>query len=107
MSTLVDYLSTRFVTQDSIDTQKQVADAQQAILDRQYAEGKRNVFDYYNLSSEVQAAGTANQKYVDENGGAFGFLKIIPWWLWLLVIGGIFFYIGGFSWLRNILKKKS
>jgi len=105
MSKLDDYLSTWFITQDSIDTQKQVADAQQAIVDRQYAEGKRNVFDYYSLSSEIQAAGTANQKYVDENGGVFGFLKIIPWWVWPLAVLAVFYYIGGFSWLRNIIKK--
>ena len=104
MSKLVDYLSTWFVSDDSIQTQREVADAQQAILDRQYSEGKRGMFEYWGLSGEISDAGTANADYVDENDNP---LRIVPWWGWLALAGVVFWYLGGFTYLRGILAKKA
>ena len=102
MSKLVDYLSTYFVSDDSIQTQKEVAVAQQAALDRQYAEGKRGLFDYWSMSSEVKAAGDANARYVAENDNP---LSIVPWWMWAAVVIAAFWYLGGFIWLKGILAR--
>ena len=43
-------------------------------------------------------------------GGAgqilWGILKGVPWWLWLLAIGGLFFYLGGGPVLEFLARKK-
>jgi hypothetical protein len=104
MSKFQDFLSTFFVTDDSIQTQAEVAAAQQAALDRQRAEGKRGLLDYWSLSREVGKAGTANRDYVDDNDNP---LAIVPWWIWLAAAGAAFWYLGGFTWLRGILARRS
>ena len=103
MSSIADWLAAKFITQDSIDTQAEVAAAQQRELDRQYSEGKRGFFEYYGLSREVQNAGVANQKFVDDNSNIFA---TVPWWVWVSLIGCAFWYLGGFVYLRGILAKK-
>jgi hypothetical protein len=103
MPSLTDYLSTWFISDEQIQTHKDVADAQQAILDRQYDEGKRGVIDYLSLSNEVQNAGTELEEYRDENDNILG---VIPWWIWLALAGVAFWYLGGFIWIRNILAKR-
>lgn len=101
MSKLVDYLSTWYVSDDAIQDERDRDLAQQAILDRQYAEGKRGLFSYYGLSSEVKGNGL--EEYVDDNDNI---LRIVPWWIWLAVAVGAFWYLGGFTYLRGILARQ-
>tara|TARA_R110000868_G_scaffold395344_1_gene666981 strand:+ start:1147 stop:1452 length:306 start_codon:yes stop_codon:yes gene_type:complete len=101
MSKLVDYLSTWFVDEDAIQDERERDLVQQAILDRQYQEGKRGFLDYYSLSSEV--SGNGLEEYVDENDNP---LSIVPWWIWVALIGAAFWYLGGFIWLKGILARK-
>ncbi len=103
MSKLTDYFSTWFVTDDSIQTQAEVAAAQQAALDRQRAEGKRGWLEHWSLSREIKAAGDASQRYVEDNDNPFA---VVPWWIYAAAIVGIFWYLGGFGLLRGILNRK-
>ena len=104
MSKLVDYLSTWFISDDELQTHKDVAAAQQAILDRQVNEGKRGFFEYISLSSEVQAAGSDLAKYRDKNDNP---LSVVPWWVWVALVGCALWYLGGFTWLRGSLARKT
>lgn len=113
MAGFIDWLAATFYTsQDQRDTARQVADAEQAVLDRQISEGKRTVTDYQNLSSQVQDAGGPA---VDRALGKPGWrglpsLVLHYWFIWLpagLLVWLIFF--GGWAvvlgWLRKAFKK--
>lgn len=104
MSKFIDYLSTFFIADDEIATHKAVSEAQQAIIDRQHAEGKRGFFEYVSLSKEVQAAGSDLSKYRDKNDDI---IKVVPFWAWVALAIAAFAYLGGFKWLKGILAKKS
>lgn len=34
-------------------------------------------------------------------------LAFVPWWAWLVGAGAVFYYLGGFVYLRGILAKRS
>ena len=101
---LTDYLSTWYISDQDIAVHQQVAEAQQAIAERQYLEGTLSLPEYLAINGEIASAGSYLQDYKAANDNP---LKIIPWWVWVLAIGGAFFYLGGFTWLRGILAKKS
>lgn len=103
MTTLVDYLSTWFISDEEIATHKTVADAQQVIIDRQMREGKRGFFEYLSLTKEVQAAGSDLGKYRDKNDNP---LSVVPWWMWLAAAVAAFWYLGGLTWLKGSLARK-
>jgi hypothetical protein len=108
MKTFTDWLAATFYTPDDlVQTHKDVAASQQAILDRQYAQGKTGMFDYLAMTQEIGDAGTMLQDYKDTNGGTGGFLKTIPWFVWagLALVG--FWWLGGFYWIKGILKPKA
>jgi hypothetical protein len=110
MSTLTDWLAATFYVSDAdVQTHADVAAAQQAEIDRQYSEGKRNVSDYLSLSDEIQTAGSERVDYKRANSGVWGFMKALPWWFWIIVILVPFGYLGGFAWLakrsRNALNQ--
>jgi hypothetical protein len=107
--TFTDWLAAKQISSEDIQTHQDVAKAQQEILDRQYAQGKRGVLDYYNLSGEVTDAGNYTQDFVDQNSSFSGVilaaLAKIPFWLWLVLGGIAFWYLGGFTWLKGSLAK--
>lgn len=103
MASLVDYLSTWFISDEEIAMREEVAAAQQARLDQLQREGKVDAIRYITLSGEVQEAGTMQRDYRDENDN---FFAVIPWWIYLGAGLAIFFYLGGFIWLRGILARK-
>jgi hypothetical protein len=106
---LTDWLAAQFYTSDDdIATHQQVADAQQAIADRQLSEGKVNLSDYIGLSNDIQAAGQYEADYKKSNSGFFGFLKNLPPWAWgviVIVSLGLFFNAGGAILVRRFFKK--
>lgn len=107
--TFVNWASTKFISQDEQQMHNDVAAAQQARLNDQLNEGKRDMFNYLGLSNQVQAAGNMEADYIAENG-SFGnvitaALGKVPLWLWLVVGIVVFWWLGGFIWLRGILAK--
>ena len=105
---LTDWLAANlYISNDELQMRKDVAAAQQAEVDRQFAEGKISFLSDLSLSADIQDAGSSEQKFVDANSGVGGFLKIVPWWFWIAAIIAAFWYLGGFSYLRGILKKKT
>lgn len=103
MKSLVDYLSTWFISDEDIATHQKVADAQQQIADRQYADGTLGTLDYWLLSDEIGNAGNYLGDYKAENDNP---LRVVPWWLWVGGIVAVFWYLGGFTYFRGILAKR-
>lgn len=99
--------ATFFTPEDEVQMHKDVAAAQQAILDRQYAEGKRGMFEYWGLSSDIKDAGSYQADFVAENSGLGGFLKSIPWWVYLAGAVALFVWLGGLVWLKGILARRA
>ncbi len=103
---LTDWLAaTFFVSEEDAQMHKDVAAAQQAIVDRQYAEGKRGVFDYLGLSSDIKKAGDYTADFKEKNSGLGALLLTVPWWIWAALLALAFWWVGGFYWIRNILKR--
>lgn len=99
---LTDYFSGFFISDDQVATEQQVADAQAARLREQYSQGKISLWRYLDLTGDALEAGNGQENYRDDNSG---FLRVIPWWVWLVAVGLIAWQIGGFVWLKNRLAK--
>lgn len=106
MATFTDWLAATFYTpQSDIQTHQDVAAAQQQLLNAQHDAGKIGAYDYLKTSQDIQNAGNYQADYVAANSGAFNLLTTIPWWIWAIVGGGLFVWMGGLSLLRGVLKK--
>lgn len=100
MASLTDWFA-RTLYGDVLDEEGSAAVAanHQRLLDQQREEGKVGALKYMVMSEEIADTGA---KFYDEElgksgvaglpGVGFTFLSKIPWWLWLLVIGGAAFY---------------
>ena len=93
MASFTDWLArTFFISAEDEATAKAVAEHQQSLLDRQLEEGKLGVIKYQSMSAEVQDTGAT---FYDEQlgkSGLAGLPGIVPWWMWLLVIGAAVIY---------------
>lgn len=102
MADFTDWLArTFFITEEQEQTAEQVREAQQAILDRQREEGKVDLREYLELSGEIVDTGTA---YFDRElgkPGVAGLAMTIPWWVWALVAGGLFIWLGGLNLIKG------
>ena len=98
-------------------------DRQAAILNQQIADGK---FKAYQVA-QINAALGASQSFAEDERAAassgfveglgdglgnikaavtgWGPFKVIPIWVWVAAIIGLFFYLGGFARLKGVLKK--
>src|SRR4051794_21852092 len=94
-SKFTKWLSTFFESDEDIATHHQVAAAQKAELDRQRDEGKRGLAEYFGLSGLIEEGGEFEAKDKDANDD---FWKVVPWWGWLLAVGVVFWFLGGFAW---------
>jgi len=92
------WFSRQFVSEDAEQTAQQVADAQQAILDRQFVEGKRDLVDYQELSGEVQSADGRIYNQQLGQKGLTGFVLATKW-VWILGLGGLALW---FFWPRIV-----
>ena len=81
------------------DLQKQ----NEAKLDEQFEDGKIGPVRYYQNSS---LNNSLTDGYEDlGNKGVGGLFKLVPWYVWVLGALALFFYLGGFSRLKGVLKK--
>jgi hypothetical protein len=108
-NTFTDWLSTKYISDDELAWREQVAADQQAAIDRQYGEGRRDLFEYLDLSSQVEDAGNMEKDYIAEKGSfgsviwaAFG---TVPFWAWILAALALAWYLGAFSRLKGVLAK--
>lgn len=107
MSSFTDWLAgTFFTSDDDIQTHKDVAAAQQAILDRQLDEGKVNALDYSATTAAIKDAGNYLGYFKADNSGALSLLSTVPWWVWAAAAGGAFLYFDGPKLVaKHVLKK--
>lgn len=104
MASLTDWFArTFFIDADLERDANERALVQQQILDRQYAEDKRDTFEYARMTGEIRNTGT---NFFDQQLGKSGTaglpgLAFSYWWIWAAIGLGIFFYFGGFAWLKK------
>lgn len=105
MASFTDWLAAKFfVSEEDKQTHADVAAAQQRNNDRQYAEGKIGLLDYYGNAKDIANAGRDLQTFQDNNSSLF---MTVPWWIWLTLLLAGFWYLGGFIWLKGILARRT
>jgi hypothetical protein len=106
MGKFTDWLAaTLYVSEEDIQTHKDVAAAQDAAVLRQREEGKRGYLETYSLRKEINSAGNMLGDYKEKNTGVLALGLTVPWWIWAAMIGAAFWYLGGFVWLKGILAR--
>lgn len=88
-------------------THEQVAIAQQERLDASAERGNVGFFKYVEMSSEITDAGGMTRSAQKQMGSTANLLSGVPWWVWALIGGAAFVYLGGHTWLKGILAKKT
>ena len=107
MGKFTDWLAaTLYVSDEEIQTHKDVAAAQDAIVLRQRAEDKRGFLETYALRRDINSAGDELGEFKEDNTGLPALAMTVPLWIWVGLIGAAFWYLGGFIWLKGILAKK-
>lgn len=107
MGKFTDWLAaTLYISDEDIQTHRDVAASQSAAVDRQRAEGKRGWLETYALKSEISDAGDYQADFKEKNSGLGSLVMTAPLWLWVVMLVGAFWYLGGFLWLKGILARQ-
>lgn len=92
----IDWLArTFFITEDQETTANQVKAAQQELLDAQLDRGV-NVENYRSIRKQIEDTGTVYYDRELGKPGLPGLPALVPWWVWLLLVVGVFGWLGGF-----------
>lgn len=91
--------------EDNAKTHEENAIAQQEDLDRSAERGNVGFFKYVELSSEISESGGATRGAQKKMGSTANLLSGVPWWVWAIIGGAAFVYLGGHTWLKGILAK--
>lgn len=90
---ITDATTGSFISQDEIDTARQVEAGQSQQAARQFDDGVIDWEEYHQLDADIHAAG--NYLEAERNRPAPDMPTLIPWWWWIVLAAGLFFYFGG------------
>lgn len=108
LDTLAEWLYANNSSQyeDYAETQRQVAEVQQQRNDQRFQQGKIGVLEYINRNLLIADSDDETAKAREAQASGWAFFKG-TWLVWAALLVLLFLWMGGLSWIRGILARKS